>query len=136
MAIYFHKNLVEEALKALRESPELSDISNELKIVWQQMKQVKYSNLVLESDNNIKMQKLQQAKELNGIIRQKYPVIDNMLAVADLLFQKRPVSRRSVGAVETNEYKCLEQDYYGILCHVLLKKRNIENIKEFIEKVD
>ncbi len=34
------------------------------------------------------------------------------------------------------EYANLKQDYFGILCHVLLKKKITTSIEQFIEKVD
>ena len=34
------------------------------------------------------------------------------------------------------EYANLKQDYYGILCYVLLKKEITTSIEQFIERVD
>ena len=37
---------------------------------------------------------------------------------------------------ELPEYANLKQDYFGILCYVLLKKQVTTSIEQFIEKVD
>ena len=136
MAIYFYKNLIGEALKTIAESHEFFDISSDLENVRQQMELVRASNLVWENDNCKKFVKLQQARDLNEAIRKKYPVIDNMLDIADRLLPDRPPYAPNGGASETREYSLLEQDYYGILCHVLLKKGIAEEIEECIEKVE
>ena len=135
MAIYFHKNLTEKALKALEESHELSDLSRDLQKVQWQMEQVAYSNLSQIYDNFERFQRLQQAKELNNELRKKYPVINNLLNIANRLPRVQSSSPASSSASETDEYECLRQDYYGILCHTLLKKKLIEAIEEFIEQV-
>ena len=135
MAIYFHKNLTEKALKALEESHELSDLSRDLQKVQWQMEQVAFSNLCLVCDNFERFRRLQQAKELNDALRKKYPVINNLLNIANRLPKVQSSSPAFVGASETDEYECLRQDYYGILCHTLLKKKLIEAIEEFIEQV-
>ena len=135
MAIYFYKDLTEAALKALEESHELSDISRDLEKIQWQMEQVAFSNLCLVCDNFERFRRLQQAKELNDALRKKYPVINNLLNIANRLPRVQSSSPASSSASETDEYECLRQDYYGILCHTLLKKKLIEAIEEFIEQV-
>lgn len=136
MAIYFYKNLTAAALKALEESHELSDISQDLQKVQWQMEQVAYSNLCLVCDNFERFRRLQQARELNNELRKKYPVINNMLNIANRLPRAQAPSPASAGAPETDEYEFLRQDYFGILCHTLLNKKLIEAGEEFIERVE
>lgn len=136
MTIHFHKSLVGEATKALKESKELLDVCLDLEKVLHQMEQVEYSNLVLTNDANEQQWRLQQARELDDTVRQKYPVIDIMLNVADKFPVNPSFSASSSNDYELIEYRNLMQDYYGILCHTLLKKKFIEDVKEFIERVD
>ena len=136
MPIFFHEDFITKALKALEESHELSDISRDLQKVQWQMEQVAYSNLCLVCDNFERFRRLQQAKELNDTLRKKYPVINNMLNIANRLPRVKSSPPASTGVSETDEYECLRQDYYGILCHTLLKKKLIEAIEEFIERVE
>ena len=136
MLIHFHKDLVQKSLKAIREAQELSEVSKDIDEVLRQMEQVSAVNLTQEYDDNIKLLKLRQAMSLDKTMREKYPVIDNMLNIAYGLGPKQTSSGTSFYTNETKEYQALEQDYYGILCHVLLKKGFTETIEEFIEKVD
>ena len=136
MSIHFYKALVAESLKAIQESHELSDVSKDIDNILHHMEQVRLANLMQENDVNLRIWKLQQARDLNAAMRKKYPVIDNMLDIANKLIPKRNSTGVGSTTSETQEYKLLEQDYYGILCHVLLKKKITESVEEFIEKVD
>lgn len=138
MAIHFYESLVEEALKAIRENHELSEVYKDIDNVLFQMEQVRFTNLMQENDCSIRSWKLQQARDLDKAMREKYPVIDNMLDIADRLIPKEtsPMAGYQTCTSETREYKLLKQDYCGILCHVLLKKKITETVEEFIEKVD
>lgn len=135
MSIYFRKALVEEALKAVLESHELSEVGKDIDNILQQMEQVISSNLMQENNGNVRLWELQQARKLNDAMRKKYPIIVNMLNIAERLTPKGTSAETGSHTSETLEYILLEQDYYGILCHVLLKKKITETIEEFIEKV-
>lgn len=134
MAIYFYNNLVMEALKALKDSHELLDVSQDLEEVQRQMEQIKYSSLILIS-NDERYRKLQQARELTGVLREKYPTINQMLNIANKFPQPQSSYFTPVSVSETEEYENLRQDYYGILCNTLLKKELIRTIDQFIERV-
>ena len=136
VSIFFYKNFVKEALNAIKEGRELAEVKDDLENVRQQMEQVQIFKLALERDNNIKLWKLEQARKVDRMIRNKYPVINNMLNIANRLLPRQNSGNTGSGETETNEYICLNQDYYGILCHVLLKKKLIETIEDFIEKVE
>lgn len=69
MAIYFHKSLYERALKAIKESEELADVSRDLEKVSHQMEQVEYSNLISIGDPNGQQWLLQQERELDDALR-------------------------------------------------------------------
>ncbi len=120
--IQFDKNLVEEALKTVHEAHELSDVLNDLNRINDAL------STVTSADNLIK------AKMLDDELRSKYPTINKMLIVANR-FPVTTVSSRSTFN-ELPEYANLKQDYFGILCHVLLKKQITTSIEQFIENVD
>lgn len=83
MSIYFRKALVEEALKTVLESHELSEVSKDIDNILQQMEQVISSNLMQENNGNVRFWKLQRARKLNDAMREKYPIIVNMLNIAE-----------------------------------------------------
>ena len=59
-----------------------------------------------------------------------------MLELGNRFPQRQAPSEGDIGAGKTLEYTCLEQDYWGILCHVLLKKRLIGTIEDFFLKIE
>lgn len=136
MAIHFRKSLVDEATKMIKESQELLDVSHDLEKVFNQMEQVEYSTLVSMNDTNEQQRRLQQARELDKALRQKYPMIDDLLNAADKISKSLSSTTRPVNDYEPDEYRNLMQDYYGILCDTLIKKQITKTIEEFIEKVD
>ena len=124
-----------EALKALKDGHELLDVSQDLKEVQRQMEQVEYSSLILINSDHERCRRLQQARELTGVLREKYPTINQMLNIANKFPQPQSSYFTPVSVSETEEYENLRQDYYGILCHTLLKKELIRTIEQFIERV-
>lgn len=100
------------------------------------MEQIKHSNLLSDRDERSRQYEKRRAWELNDELRKKYPVIERMLAVADRLSSSYAMLQTSAAAGETVEYRVLQQDYFGILCHVLLKKGITQNIEQIIENVD
>ena len=99
------------------------------------MEPVEYSDLISDRDERSRQYKKQRAWELNEELRKKYPAIDRMLAVADRLSPSYAPLQTAAAAGETAEYRVLQQDYLGILCHVLLKKGITQNIEQIIENV-
>ena len=120
--IHFDNNLVKEAFKIAHEAHELSDVANDLNRI----------NTVLSTTPTI--ENLFEARRLDNELRKKYPTIDKMLAIAN----SYPIIRVASQSNTQNspEYSNLNQDYFGILCYVLLKKGITSSIEQFIEKVD
>ena len=120
--IHFDNNLVKEAFKIAHEAHELSDVANDLNRI----------NALLSTIAT--MEVLYEAQRLDYELRKKYPTIDKMLAIANN-YPIAMVASQS-NTQELPEYANLKQDYFGILCHVLLKKKITTSIEQFIEKVD
>lgn len=63
-------------------------------------------------------------------------MIDALLNAANMISKSPSSPAGSAKHYELDEYTHLRQDYYGILCHALMKKQITKTIEEFIEKVD
>lgn len=117
--IYFASDLRERTLKALVEAHDCADVKNDLdRIQW-----------TIQYGTN------EQAGYLDREIRQKYPMIDYMLQVANH-FPARPARYCMETAASSLEKSNLEQDYWGILCDTAIKKgikRSIEDCVDHIE---
>ena len=120
--IHFDNNLAKEAFKIAHEAHELSDVANDLNKI----------NIILSTKTT--KQNLSEAKRLDKELREKYPTIDKMLAIANS-YPTATVASQS-NTQELPEYANLKQDYFGILCYVLLKREITTSIEQFIEKVD
>ncbi len=119
--IYFKKDLNEKALKELHE---FVDVAND----YQKIDNV----LNAEWTNEV----LIYATQLDNNLRGKYKTINLMLDIAAIL-PKRNTSNIADNYSNTPaEISRLIQDRYGILADVLLKKRIIRAIKDFIDYVD
>lgn len=124
--IYFHQSLVANATKALEEAHELLDIKNDV---------TEIDTVTAKIRNCVNYENLKAAQDLDRRLRKKYSIIEVMLTIAD---QMLPPSL-NVGyaqKTEIQEISQLMQDRCGILCHVLIKKKLISKIEDFIEKVD
>ena len=120
--IHFDNNLAKEAFKIAHEAHELSDVANDLNRI----------NTVLSTTPTI--ENLFESQRLDIELREKYPTIDKMLAIANSYPTATSVSQSNTQ--ELPEYANLKQDYFGILCYVLLKKQLTSSIEQFIERVD
>ena len=120
--IHFDNNLAKEAFKIAHEAHELSDVANDLNRI----------NTVLSTTPTI--ENLFEAQRLDNELRKKYPTIDKMLEIANSYPIIRVASQSNTQ--DLPEYANLKQDYFGILCDVLLKKGITTSIEQFIEKVD
>lgn len=77
------------------------------------------------------------ARQLNAELRKKYPIIDNMLAVANQMVPKgSTICSNTCEIPPIDEMSELQQDHFGILCHVLLRKHRIEGIADFFSHLD
>ena len=120
--IHFDNNLAKEAFKIAHEAHELSDVANDLNRI----------NTALSTTPTT--ENLFEAQRLDNELREKYPTIDKMLAIANSYPMVTVASQSNTQ--DLPEYANLKQDYFGILCYVLLKKEITTSIEQFIEKVD
>ena len=116
--IYFASDLRERTLKALMEAHDCADVKNDLdRIQW-----------TIQCGTN------EQAGYLDWEMRQKYPMIDYMLQVANH-FPAQAHSPRYCGKSITAspEKSNLEQDYWGILCDTAIKKGIKKRLEDCID---
>ncbi len=118
--IHFDNNLVKEAFKIAHEAHELSDVAYDLNRI----------DSVLSTTPTL--ENLFEAQRLDNELRERYPTIDRMLAIANS-YPMATVASQS-NTQDLPEYANLKQDYFGILCYVLLKKEITTSIEQFIEK--
>lgn len=118
--IYFSKNVVAEVLKTIKENRDCADVANDL---------IKISNMIHDVQTGFH---LEEARQLNEVLRLKYPAIDQMLRVAQTL---NPCVPSQHGIATSVEAECLQQDYYGILYDTAMKKSLIAGIQDYIESV-
>ncbi len=117
--IYFTAELFENVWKIIQESYDCLDIANDLKAI----------------QNRIHYGSDSEAITLDGYLREKYPIIDIMLNIADSV----PAQPRYGNFSSESKSLCklrLEQDYYGILCHTAIKKGLVQNIESCIDHVE
>lgn len=124
--IYFYQELVKTAEKNKHDLKELNDVRYDMDKIDKAMNDL----------DSIEGKK--KAYSLNIVMRNKYPTIDIMLNVGNMLKPNKKVSKFEISFndLKSEEYKMLEQDKYGIVCDVLLKKNIIRSIEQFIERVD
>ena len=117
--IYFTSDLEIQVLKTIKEAYDCADVKNDLdRIRW-----------TIQYGTN------GQAGYLDWEMRQKYPMIDYMLQVADH-FSARPARYCVETAASSFEKSNLEQDYWGILCDTAVKKGIKETLEGCIDRVE
>lgn len=123
--IYFHEELVAKTIEIIKDATDLADVRIDMqKIVDAQNRIQKFGDTIT-------------ARRLDAELRKKYPIIDEMLASANIICS--PAQQASMGANQTEatpEASALQQDYCGVLCHVAQKKGIIQSIKQFIKSVN
>lgn len=120
MAIHFKHALIEQA-ERLHSIQELKDIFDDLNKINRAIDNIKY------------LGGFENAKKVNDEVFIKYPIIKDMVDAANTF----PKLNNSVGNnVQPTVIDYLLQDKFGILAHVLLKSRIINDVKDFIEYVD
>lgn len=77
------------------------------------------------------------ANELDAKLRKDYPIIEEMLTIADNM-PKAKISGKNERTfnVDPPIVQRLLQDYYGICTKMLLKEKLIHSIEEFIDYVE
>ena len=120
--IHFNPNLVSQAVKIAHEAHELSDVVNDINRIQAILSTTPTKEVLFE------------AKKLDDELRRRYPIIEKMLEIANhcSIVTVSPQSNTQ----DLPEYANLKQDYFGILCDVLLKKEITTSIEQFIERVD
>lgn len=117
--IYFASDLRERTLKALMEAHDCADVKKDLDRIQQ----------TIQCGTN------EQAGYLDRELRQKYPMIDYMLQVANH-FPARPAKYCVETAASSFEKSNLEQDYWGILCDTAIKKGIKKRVEDCIDHVE
>lgn len=120
--IHFFEDIVQRALETTHDSKEFSDILYDINRINQALHDIE------------KGTSIESADRLDSELRAKYLTINAMLSLANSLPKVR-IGTAQDNAVLTIDAR-LKQDYYGILCHVALKKHIICEIKEFIKDID
>lgn len=117
--IYFASDLRERTLKALMEAHDCADVKKDLDRIQQ----------TIQCGTN------EQAGYLDRELRQKYPMIDYMLQVANH-FPARPAKYCVETTASSFEKSNLEQDYWGILCDTAIKKGIRRRLEDCIDHVE
>ena len=121
--IHFDPELVRKVIEVAKDAADLRDVTKDL----QQIKNAEAG--ILQFGDVV------TARRLDAKLRKKYPVIDEMLDLANRMpsaLQTGPSSHMQLPQEVSN----LQQDYYGIICHIALKKGLVQSIKQFIKSVD
>ena len=122
MMIYFKKELKDKA-DALREIKEYADAFNDISRIENTIE-----NLYTDED-------YLKAQQLDQELIARYCEIQVMLAVANTMPKIKGLSINSSLDNTPQVVKNLNQDRFGIYAHILLKSKNIAEIKDFIDYV-
>lgn len=120
--IHFDSDVVSKSIEAAKDIDDFMDAARDLqKIQNAENRALRFGDVAT-------------ARRLDAELRGKYPIIDEMLAFANRI----PSAPRtdSSNLQLPQEVNSLQQDYYGIICHVAMKKGIIQSIKQFIKSVD
>ena len=121
--IHFDSKLVSKAIEAAKDADDLMDVTKDLQ-------QIKNAEAGVFQFGDIVT-----ARRLDAKLREKYPIIDEMLDFANQMSPALQTEASSYAQLP-QEVSNLQQDYYGIICHIALKKGIVQSIKQFIKSVD
>ncbi len=76
------------------------------------------------------------AKDLDKKLHSKYPIIDVLLKVGNTVSNTFNLLPQQYLSINDELKSYLTQDYFGILCHSLIKGKTINSVEKFIEHVD
>ena len=121
--IHLDENKVNQIADYIKDAHDRADICNDLIQIENEMIRVEHSG------------DCRGAWQLDQKLRQKYPGIDTLLAIANTLSppsaqDQRQYSERLVA------FEHLKLDRYGILYDTAIKKGLVPSAKEFIKSVD
>lgn len=120
--IHFDLELVSKVIEAARDATDLRDINFD----FQRIKSAETD--VLQFGDVV------TAQRLDAELREKYPIIDKMLDIAKSMPSALQTGS-SNHAQLPQEVNNLQQDYYGIICHIALKKGMVQSVKQFIKSL-
>lgn len=121
--IHFDPELVSKAIEAAKDAADFKDVTEDL----QRIKSAETG--VLQFGDVV------TARRLDAELREKYPIIDEMIELAN----RMPPALQTGSSNHPQlprEVSNLQQDYYGIICHIALKKGMVQSTKQFIKSVD
>lgn len=124
--ITFYDGLFTKTLEIMKEAHDCADILHDLDRIGQAKANVHSYGGVFAAD------------QLDRELRQKYPMIDVMLNIADAM-RSNPLFPPQDGQARSEEEKAvsnLQQDYCGILCDTAVKKGVKQSIKDCIKDVN
>ena len=116
--IYFKADMENATLKVIKEAHDCAEIANDL---------IRIQRIIAIGTD-------EDALHLDLELRQKYPVIDTMLQIANSL-PVQPSQCAAAAAGESPNKANLRQDYYGILCDTAVKKGIKKSIEDCIDHV-
>lgn len=116
--IYFKADMENATLKVIKEAHDCAEIANDL---------IRIQRIIAIGTD-------EDALHLDLELRQKYPVIDTMLQIANSL-PVQPSQYAAAAAGESPRKANLRQDYYGILCDTAVKKGIKKSIEDCIDHV-
>ena len=119
--IYFYRELIAKALEVAETAEDCEDVLRDLKRIEQATENVRQRGDVAS------------AHQLDQELRGKYFCIDVMDDCAKAL---EPPGSRNDKIYTPSEavISSLEEDRYGILCHVALKKGLVQEVRQFIQE--
>lgn len=124
--IVFYNGLFEKTLEVMKKAHDCVDILRDLDRIVQAKANVYSYGGIFAAD------------QLDRELRQKYPMIDVMLNIADTM-RSNPLFLPQDGQTRSEEEKAisnLQQDYCGILCDTAVKKGIKQSVKDCIEDVN
>jgi len=125
--IHFDKILCAQA-KQIIKAKDYVDMANDLADIENQLKAL----LVFPAPQAI----IISAKDLDKKLHNKYPIIDALLKVGNTVSNTFSLPPQQYLSINDELQSYLTQDYFGILCHSLMKEKTINSVEEFIDHMD
>ena len=125
--IHFDKQLCEEAEQIIKvkDKFDLTKDLNDIKVHLNLLEIYPSTKTVILSVHN-----------LDKRLHNKYPIIDVLLSAGSQMANLLHISSQQSLTVNDSLKSNLTQDYFGILCHALIKEEIIKTVEQFIDHVD